>query len=54
MSPEKTPKPKNIFIPKSGSSIRGKVKISKAGDKIYRGALFMPAMVAIRYNSKVL
>ena len=40
-------------IRESGSSIRGKVKISKAGDKIYRGALFMPAMVAIRHNAKL-
>jgi len=37
----------------SGSSIKGRVKISKAGDRIYRGALFMPAMVAIRHNSKL-
>ena len=29
------------------------MKISKAGDKIYRGALFMPAMVAIRHNTKL-
>jgi len=40
-------------IRESGSSIRGKVKISKAGDRIYRGALFMPAMVAIRFNAKL-
>jgi len=40
-------------IRESGSSIRGKVKISKAGDRIYRGALFMPAMVAIRHNAKL-
>ena len=40
-------------IRESGVSIRGKVKISKAGDKIYRGALFMPAMVAIRHNTKL-
>jgi len=37
----------------SGSSIKGRVKISKAGDRIYRGALFMPAMVAIRHNNKL-
>jgi len=37
----------------SGSSIRGRVKISKAGDRIYRGALFMPAMVAVRHNAKL-
>ena len=41
------------IIRESGSSVKGKVKISKAGDKIYRGALFMPAMVAIRYNLKL-
>lgn len=41
------------IIRESGSSIRGKVKISKAGDRIYRGALFMPAMVAIRHNAKL-
>jgi len=40
-------------IRESGSSIRGKTKISKAGDRIYRGVLFMPAMVAIRHNSKL-
>jgi len=40
-------------IRESGASIRGRVKISKAGDKIYRAALFMPAMVAIRHNKKL-
>ena len=40
-------------IRESGSSIRGKVKISKAGDRIYRGALFMPAMVAVRHNTRL-
>ena len=40
-------------IRESGSSIRGRVRISKAGDKIYRGALFMPAMVAVRHNAKL-
>ena len=40
------------IIRESGSSIRGKVKISKAGDKIYRAALFMPAMVIIRHDKK--
>jgi transposase len=37
----------------SGSSIRGKSRISKAGSKLYRGSLFMSAMVAIRYNSEI-
>ncbi len=41
------------IIRESGSSIRGRVKISKAGDRIYRGALFMPAMVAVRHNIKL-
>ena len=40
-------------IRESGSSIKGRTKISKAGDRIYRGALFMPAMVAIRHNAKL-
>jgi transposase len=34
----------------SGSSIKGKSSISKAGSRLYRGSLFMSAMVAIRYN----
>ncbi len=37
----------------SGTSIRGKTRISKAGGKIYRGGLFMAAMVAIRYNENM-
>ena len=34
-------------IRESGTFIRGKTRISKAGDRIYRGALFMPVMVAV-------
>jgi transposase len=34
----------------SGTSIKGKSRISKAGGKLYRGALFMSALVATRYN----
>ncbi len=34
----------------SGTSVRGKVHISKAGSKIYRGTLFMPTMVAIKHS----
>jgi len=34
----------------SGTSVRGKVRISKAGAKIYRGAMFMAVMVAIRHD----
>ena len=41
------------IIRESGTSIRGKVKISKAGDKIYRAALFMPTMVDIGHNTKL-
>jgi transposase len=37
----------------SGTSVRGKSKISKAGSRIYRGTLFMSAMVAIRYNDEM-
>jgi transposase len=35
---------------RSGTSVRGKVRISKAGAKIYRGAMFMTVMVAIRHS----
>ena len=41
------------IIKESGTSVRGRTKISKAGDKIYRASLFMPTMVAIRYNKKL-
>ena len=34
----------------SGTSVRGKVHISKAGSKIYRGSMFMSAMTAIRHS----
>lgn len=37
----------------SGSSVRGKSRISKAGSRLYRGSLFMSAMVAIRYNANM-
>ncbi len=37
----------------SGTSVRSKMKISKAGDRIYRGTLFMSAMVAIRHNEEI-
>ena len=39
-------------IKESGTSVRGKVRISKAGDRIYRAALFMPAMVIVRYDER--
>ena len=41
------------IIKESGSSIRGKTRISKAGGKIYRATLFMPVMVAIRHNNQM-
>ena len=34
----------------SGTSVRGKKRISKAGAKIYRGTMFMAVMVAIRHS----
>jgi len=37
----------------SGTSIKGKSRISKAGGKMYRGTLFMAAMVATRHNQKM-
>jgi len=37
----------------SGTSIRSKTKISKAGSRFYRSALFMSAMVAVRFNDEL-
>ena len=37
----------------SGSSVRSRPRISKAGAKIYRGSLFMSVLVAIRYNDEI-
>ncbi|XPV69885.1 MAG: IS110 family transposase [Halarcobacter sp.] len=37
----------------SGISVNGKTKISKAGSKICRGTLFMPAMTSIRNNERL-
>ena len=37
----------------SGSSVRTKPKISKAGSKLYRGTLFMSALTVIRFNPKI-
>ncbi len=34
----------------SGSSVRGRARISKAGNRFLRRALYMPALVAIRFN----
>lgn len=40
-------------IRESGTSIRGKSSISKAGARIYRGSLFMAVMVATRHNKQM-
>ncbi|MEA5478074.1 transposase, partial [Pseudanabaena galeata UHCC 0370] len=37
----------------SGSSIHGKPRLSKIGNSRLRKALFMPAIVARRYNSPI-
>ncbi len=37
----------------SGTSVKGKTKISKAGSKICRGTLFMPVMVAVQKNERL-
>lgn len=37
----------------SGSSVKGKTKISKAGSKICRSTLFMPAMTSVRHNERL-
>ncbi len=37
----------------SGTSIKSKSKISKAGSKIYRATLFMAAMVAIQRDKRI-
>jgi len=40
-------------IKDSGTSIKSKPRISKAGVKLYRGSLFMATMVAINYNEQM-
>jgi len=40
-------------IRESGTSIRGKSHISKAGGRIFRSTLFMAAMVAVKRNEKM-
>lgn len=37
----------------SGSSVRGKTRISKKGNRFIRKALYFPAMVAARYNPRI-
>jgi len=41
------------IIRESGSSIRGRSRISKAGSRMYRGSLFMATMVATRFNPQM-
>ena len=40
------------IIKDSGTSVKSKPRISKAGIKLYRGSLFMATMVAIKDNGK--
>ena len=40
-------------IRESGTSVRGKNRISKAGARIYRGSLFMAVLVATRHNKQM-
>ncbi len=37
----------------SGSSVKSRSKISKAGSKLYRGTLFMSVMAAVRHNDEM-
>ena len=37
----------------SGTSVRGKMKISKNGDRMIRGTLYFPLLNAIRFNKKI-
>jgi len=41
------------IIRESGTSIKGRSRISKAGARIYRGSLFMATMSATRYNPQM-
>ena len=41
------------IIKDSGTSVKSKSRISKAGIKLYRGSLFMATMVAIKYNGQM-
>jgi len=37
----------------SGTSIKGQTRISKAGNRLYRGTLFMAAMASTKDNAKM-
>jgi len=41
------------IVKESGTSVRSRAKISKAGSRIYRGNLFMATMVAIKFNDEM-
>lgn len=41
------------IIRESGTSIKGQSRISKAGNRLYRGTLFMPAMASTKHNAKM-
>ena len=41
------------IIKDSGTSVKSKPRISKAGIKLYRRILFMATMVAIKYNEQM-
>lgn len=41
------------IIKESGTSIKGRSRISKAGAKLYRGSLFMATMSATRHNAQM-
>ena len=41
------------IIKESGTSLKTKARISKAGIKLYRGSLFMATMVAIKFNEQM-
>src|SRR3978361_1751425 len=43
----------DIVQRESGTSIKGKTKISKKGNRYIRNALYFPAMVACRYNPRL-
>ncbi len=40
-------------VRESGTSIKGQTRISKAGNRLYRGTLFMAAMASTRHNEKM-
>jgi transposase len=43
----------DVIQRESGSSIKGKTRISKKGNRYIRNALYFPAMVACRYNPQL-